>query len=317
MSYTFQVYIADGQEHFFHGTAGHVQHTHYPLSQTLLEWMELDVKPIQDIIERLQTNLHQLSTEKTKRLEKPIMEGLALLNSYHPYFAYLRLEWTERLKQARQHVYENLGRLLFTDELMQLPKKLKKTQQQLRVLWHNVLDVDVADESIQDKLSSFYTANINNSSLFAFRSLQLRYSQMEEGTFTEVLEVRSLFDIPDFLVRECLRLELPFRICKNCGRYFALSRNKNAEYCERPFAIPTKTCKEIGALNQWERKKADSPALKAYTREYKRRFAWIRYGKTTEEIFYQWAELAKLNRDACLRGEITVEAFLEWLKLDM
>lgn len=39
--------------------------------------------------------------------------------------------------------------------------------------------------------------------------------------------------------------------------------------------------------------------------------------KTTEELFYLWAELAKLNRDACLRGEITVEAFLEWLKLDM
>lgn len=151
----------------------------------------------------------------------------------------------------------------------------------------------------------------------AFKSLQLRYAPIEEGIFTDVLEVRSLFDIPDFFVRECLRRELPFRICKNCGRYFALSRNKNAKYCERPFAIPTKTRKEIGALNQWERKKADSPALKAYTREYKRRFAWIRYGKTTEDIFYQWAELAKLNRDACLRGEITVEAFLEWLKLDM
>ncbi|MFU1797724.1 DUF6076 domain-containing protein [Paenibacillus azoreducens] len=62
-----------------------------------------------------------------------------------------------------------------------------------------------------------------------------------------------------------------------------LGRNKNAEYCERLFAVPAKTCKEIGALNQWERKKADSPALKAYTREYKRRFVWIRYGRTTEE----------------------------------
>ncbi|WP_416212776.1 DUF6076 domain-containing protein [Paenibacillus donghaensis] len=62
-----------------------------------------------------------------------------------------------------------------------------------------------------------------------------------------------------------------------------LGPNKNAEYCGRPFAVPAKTCKEIGALNQWERKKADSPALKAYTREYKRRFVWIRYGRTTEE----------------------------------
>lgn len=317
MSYTFEVYIADGQEHFLHGPAGHIQHTHYPLSQSVLEWMELDVKPIYDITERLQSDLQQLATEKTKRLEKPIIEGLALLNSYHPYFAYLRLEWTERLRQARQQSYVNVDKLLSPDELTQLPKTLEKTQKQLRVLWHDVLDVDVADEPIQAKLSRFYTASSNNSSRFAFKSLQLRYAPIEEGNFTEVLEVQNLFDIPDFFVRECLRHELPFRICKNCGRYFTLSRNKNAEYCERPFAIPTKTCKEIGALNQWERKKADSPALKAYTREYKRRFAWIRYGKTTEDIFYQWAELAKLNRDACLRGEITVEAFLEWLKLNI
>ncbi|MCC3381772.1 DUF6076 domain-containing protein [Paenibacillus farraposensis] len=317
MSYTFEIYIADGQEHFLHGPAGHIKHTHYPLSQSVLEWMELDVKPIYDITERLQTDLQQLATEKIKRLEKPIMEGLALLNSYHPYFAYLRLEWTERLKQARQQAYVNMENMLASDELIQLPKTLEKTQKQLRVLWNDVLDVDVADEPIQGKLSRFYTASSNSSPRFAFGSLQLRYALMEEGTFTEVLKVRSLLDMPDFFVRECLRRELPFRICKNCGRYFVLSRNKNAEYCERPFAIPTKTCKEIGALNQWERKKADSPALKAYTREYKRRFAWIRYGKTTEDIFYQWAELAKLNRDACLRGEITVEAFLEWLKMDM
>ncbi|URJ67542.1 DUF6076 domain-containing protein [Paenibacillus polymyxa] len=115
-------------------------------------------------------------------------------------------------------------------------------------------------------------------------------------------------------MRKCNRRKLPFRICKNCRRYFALSRNKNAEYCEHPFAVPTKTCKEIGALNQWERKKADSPALKAYTHEYKRRFAWSRYGKTTEEVFYQWAELAKLIWDACLHREITIETFLEWLR---
>ncbi|MBJ6362334.1 hypothetical protein JFN88_13745 [Paenibacillus sp. MAHUQ-46] len=136
-----------------------------------------------------------------------------MLNSYQPYFAYLLLEWTERLKQARQQAYEDVERLLSTDEPIQLPKKLEKTQQQLRVLWYDVLDVDVTDEPIQDRLSSFYAANSNNSSRFAFRSLQLRYTPMKEGTFTELLEVQSLFDIPNFFVRECLRHELPFRIC--------------------------------------------------------------------------------------------------------
>jgi len=316
MNYTFQVYIADGQEHFLHGPSGHVQHTQYPLSQTVLEWVELNVKQIRDITERLQTDLHNLLTERTERLEEPIVEGLALLNSYHPYFAYVRLEWAERLKQARQQSCKDVEKLLPAEELEQIPAILEMTQQQLRTLWHEVLDVDVSGGSIQDKLRKLYTESSSNSLCFAFQPLQLRYALIEEGIFTEVLEVRNIFNISDFFVRECLRRELRFRICKNCGRYFALSRNKNAEYCERPFAIPAKTCKEIGALNQWERKKSDSPALKAYTREYKRRFAWIRYGRTTEEAFYHWAELAKLNRDACLRGEITLEAFLAWLKLD-
>ncbi|UUZ82691.1 hypothetical protein LJK88_01030 [Paenibacillus sp. P26] len=106
MSYTFQSYIADGQEHFLHGPSGHVQHTQYPFSQTVLEWMELDAEPIRDVTERLQTDLHQLITGKEERLEKPIAEGLALLNSYHMYFACLRLQWLERLKQARQAVVQ-------------------------------------------------------------------------------------------------------------------------------------------------------------------------------------------------------------------
>lgn len=77
---------------------------------------------------------------------------------------------------------------------------------------------------------------------------------IEEGIFTDVLEVRDIFDIPDFFVREGIHRELRFRICKNCGRYFALSRTKNAEYCERPFAVPAKTCKEIGALSSINRR---------------------------------------------------------------
>lgn len=43
-------------------------------------------------------------------------------------------------------------------------------------------------------------------------------------------------------------------------------------------------------------------------RAHKRRFAWIRYGKTMKEAFHQWAEVAKPNRDVCLRGETALEA---------
>jgi len=41
----------------------------------------------------------------------------------------------------------------------------------------------------------------------------------------------------------------------------------------------------MGALRLWEKKKADTPALKAYSKAYKKRFAWIKYGKITKEAF--------------------------------
>ncbi|MBJ6362333.1 hypothetical protein ACFOQM_13620 [Paenibacillus sp. GCM10012307] len=65
MSDTYQVYIADGRKHFLHGTAGH-SCSAYALSivPTVLEWMELDVKPTYDITERLQTVIQQLEIRK-------------------------------------------------------------------------------------------------------------------------------------------------------------------------------------------------------------------------------------------------------------
>jgi hypothetical protein len=63
-----------------------------------------------------------------------------------------------------------------------------------------------------------------------------------------------------------------------------------------------------------EKKKADTPALKAYSKEYKRRFAWIKYGKISKEAFYEWSEEARKKRDLCVNGDITLEKFKAWLK---
>ncbi|WP_127579443.1 hypothetical protein [Paenibacillus koleovorans] len=62
------------------------------------------------------------------------MNGLALLNSYHSYFAWLRLEWKEGLTQARQLSYEGVGRLMPAEKLAQIIGRLVTTQRQLRVL---------------------------------------------------------------------------------------------------------------------------------------------------------------------------------------
>ena len=100
-------------------------------------------------------------------------------------------------------------------------------------------------------------------------------------------------------MRECIKREVRFRVCKHYNQFFALTGHINTEYCDRPFDSAGRTCKEIGVLRLWEKKKADTPALKAYNKEYKKRFAWIKYGKIAKEAFYEWAEEARKKRDLC------------------
>ena len=67
----------------------------------------------------------------------------------------------------------------------------------------------------------------------------------------------------------------------------------SAEYCERPAASGQQTCREAGAFQQWTKKQSDDPVFKAYRKEYKKRFAWIKAGRITDEQFYAWSEQAR------------------------
>ena len=56
-------------------------------------------------------------------------------------------------------------------------------------------------------------------------------------TFTEVLYPKDIYDIIDYFVREFVKRKQPIRLCKNCGRYFAVSGRINTEYCDRLLMI--------------------------------------------------------------------------------
>ena len=73
-------------------------------------------------------------------------------------------------------------------------------------------------------------------------------------------------------------------------------------------------CRDIGALKQWTLRQANNDAFKAYRKEYKRRFAWIKAGRITDQQFYDWSERARAEKDKCKREEISRDAFFEWLK---
>lgn len=81
----------------------------------------------------------------------------------------------------------------------------------------------------------------------------------DRQTFTEVLFPKDIYDIIDFFVRQCIKEEMRFRVCKHCNKFFALTGHIGTEYCDRPFDSTCRTCKEIGALRLWEKKRDETP----------------------------------------------------------
>ena len=54
--------------------------------------------------------------------------------------------------------------------------------------------------------------------------------------------------------------------------------------------------------------------LEIYCREYKRRFAWIRAGKISQEAFSAWSKEAQKKKEKCENSEISQTEFAQWLK---
>ena len=54
--------------------------------------------------------------------------------------------------------------------------------------------------------------------------------------------------------------------------------------------------------------------LEIYCREYKRRFAWIRAGKISQEAFSAWSKEAQKEKEKCEKGEVSQREFTQWLK---
>ena len=138
-----------------------------------------------------------------------------------------------------------------------------------------------------------------------------------EPEIVEVLYPQTLRDLYLYEKAYCLRNDVHFRACKNCGRLFAVQGNSKVEYCDRAAdAGSSKTCRQIGAVRLYQKKQQKNPAIQAYTKAYKTRNARIRYGIITKEQFQKWAVEARTMRDRCVAGEVSLQELEEWLSRD-
>ena len=152
------------------------------------------------------------------------------------------------------------------------------------------------------------------SGLFCFRPIPLSFEPVEPGRCSPVLYSSSIRDMIDYSLRSCVERNITVRRCKNCGRWFPQTGRVSAEYCERPVPKGQQRCRDIGALKQWTLRQAGNDAFKAYRKEYKRRFAWIKAGRITDQQFYDWSERARAEKDKCEQGLISQKELETWLK---
>ena len=119
-----------------------------------------------------------------------------------------------------------------------------------------------------------------------------------------------------FILAEYIRRDLRFRVCKFCGRYFGIMGNTRLEFCDRLIDGSTKTCKEMGSLRLYEKRKLEEPAIKEYKRSYKAHNARVRYGTMTKAEFTAWSKEARAKRADCIAGKLPLEEFVAWLDSD-
>ena len=199
-------------------------------------------------------------------------------------------------------------------QLETMPKKLARLQRQALELFDRVLNTDLDKQTPEQRMAAYY-ADIPEYCImvYKFQPQKLYYEMYDPDTFAEVLYPDSIYDLIDYHLKECVRRGVKLRKCKNCGRYFVVSGHGGAEYCDRPFN-GGRTCKETGAVRVWTIKHNEDELFREYRREYKKRFARIRTGRTTKEQFYAWSEQAREKKEACETGKLPRVEFIEWLK---
>jgi hypothetical protein len=318
MGYTFKVYVKDGREYFEFG-AGDLSTTKkdFEFPQSLLDLLYLDFYGLHGaLVERMGRTIDRIYKQENLFEDVwALREGLAELAKSHIYFELLRLDWDRRLNEYQEKKTGGSA-LLPHKKVTHLTANIQAIQAQITNQFATVLDVLLAEKkmSVQQRMTAYYRRDLPPLARFAFQSQTTNFEPVDSDTFTEVLYPQDIYELIGFFLRACVRRETPMRVCKSCGKYFAVTGYANAEYCNREFKDSGKTCKEVGAVRVLQNKLSTDPVHKAYSRAYKTRFARIKYRMLSKESFYAWSAEARKLRDQCLAGEITLEAFQRWLE---
>ena len=279
----------------------------------LIRFMYLDLSQLGATVKTIAAQIQDFAETHEAVCEKRALQELNQLVKLHPFFMITELEWQSRMLGVISAEKDGAASKLPLDQLIDLPFRLRQVQRACLELISQVLDIDLGKASIQGRMQGYAERHrVNHTPCYEFRKLTTKYEQIG-GVYLERLYPTDIFDLIDYSLQRCLEKELRFRVCKNCGRYFAISRSAKAEYCDTFPDENGRTCRNVGAITAWTKKRESDDVFMTYRREYKKRFARIRSGTLLPEDFYRWSEQARQKKNQLEAGEIDVDTFLAWL----
>ena len=279
----------------------------------LIRLLYLDYEKVEALVHHADRELQTLIETKDPACIGRVREDMAKLRELHPFFKVTELEWNDSLTAAEEKGMKGLTNLLPRKRLSHITSELYMIQRQIKEIFYRVLDVDREKSTVLERLEVYYSDHKDEKlRTYSFRPLSTRYEKTPQG-FAEVLYPESVFDVVDFCLRLCIQREERMRVCKNCGRYFAVGKTMKSEYCTNFPDEKGRTCRDTGAIAAWTKKRENDDVFKTYRREYKKRFARIKAGTLYPDDFYKWSQQARQKKEECDAGTITPEEFAAWL----
>ena len=305
-------------------------HKEYSTGTAIGDFLDTDLTIWDQLTPKLQEHIDQIN------------QGRYLKKGFNTIF-YCTLYWLDQsgffapfaAALQRLHLDYKAMRTLTLDECNAFMNYYKELQANLRDLVERVFNADEGEDAalryfVQQQEYGFdiyppftfdslaYLAmNKGVNGMFPYDEFLEEEVQKDfETIITTVLETEDAQAFSEFLLCRYLQENLHMRKCKYCGRYFAVHGRSKLEYCDRLIENSSKTCREMGSLRLYEKRKMEDPAIREYKRSYKTHNARIRYGLMTREEFTAWSVEARAKRDQCSAGELSLEEFVEWRNSD-
>lgn len=291
-----------------------VSRREFPFLESLLLFLEMDHMSDYSLFFQIESDLISYPFYKEKQSAENALRELQELSKNHIYYEILHLACSQEIKRADYCPNQSLQEL---QHLLQFFQNSNMYIFHTTEFLETVLDVDRAGRSPQCQMRKKYEHDVGDDDyMFHFRPIPISYELVREGEIVPVLYSSNILELIDFALRTCVERGITVRRCKCCGRYFAQTGRVSAEYCSRPTAEGQKVCRESGAFQKWTMKQRDDPLYKAYRKEYKRRFAWIKAGRITSKAFYNWSKQVREKCNKCRQGQMTLEEFQAWLAIE-